>query len=99
LKRIAKREKKFKRMVMQATMQSQRNAVVHKFGVRLFLAPEQRPSPLMQKMETRSGKTLLHSSWTSLMSTTHSSTRACKPVVLKDARESIVILSLIANKI
>jgi hypothetical protein len=35
LKRIAKREKKFKRMVMQATMQSQRNAVVYKFGVRL----------------------------------------------------------------
>jgi hypothetical protein len=35
LKRIAKREKKFKRMVMQASMQSQRNAIVYKFGVRL----------------------------------------------------------------
>jgi hypothetical protein len=35
LKRIARREKKFNRMVQQATMLSQRNAVVYKFGIRL----------------------------------------------------------------
>jgi hypothetical protein len=33
LKRIARGEQKFKRMVMQAIMQSQRNAIVYKFGI------------------------------------------------------------------
>jgi hypothetical protein len=33
--RIAKREKKFKRMGMQAIMQSQKNVIFYKFGMRL----------------------------------------------------------------
>jgi hypothetical protein len=91
LKRIAKREKKFKRVVMQATMQSQRNAVVCEFGVRL---PRSRAEAFAFDAENGNTK------WQDATALELDQLDEHESFIdKKDTSELIGILSLIANKI
>ena len=87
-------------VVMQATMQLQRNAVVCKFGVRL---PRSRAEAFELDKSNRTAKwqapTALELDQLAWMNMRHSSTEESRLLVQVDSRESTVTLFLIANKI